>query len=335
MRVLVVGPAWVGDMVMAQSLFITLKQQDPQGRVDVLAPAWSLPLLARMPQVERAVALPLGHGQFGLAARWRLGRELRGEYDRAVVLPRSFKAALVPWFARIPQRTGYRGELRYGLINDMRPLDKAQLPRVVQRYVALGVAAEQPLPPPTPEPRLRIDEANRAQLIDRLGLDPARPAVAFMAGAEYGPAKRWPLAHYAAVARTLLGEGTQVWLLGSQKDAADAEVIAQQAPGVRNLCGLTRLEDTIDLLSLVRAAVSNDSGLMHVAAAVGIPLVAIYGSSSPIYTPPLSTRARVLYLGLDCSPCFERNCPRGDAPCLAGITPAQVLQTLTPMLEQH
>jgi len=326
-RILVVGPAWVGDMVMAQSLFMTLAARD--ARVDVVAPQWSLPLLARMPEVCRAIALPVGHGRLGLAERWRIGRALRAEhYDQAVVLPRSFKAALIPFFARIPRRTGYRGEMRYGLINDRRVLNKVLLPRVVQRYVALGLPADALLPPEIPLPRLSVDADNQTRLIREMRLDMDRPAVALLPGAEYGPAKRWPLPHYAALARELLASGRQVWIIGSAKEQADGEAIAAGAPGVLNLCGHTRLEDAVDLLALAAAAVSNDSGLMHVAAAVGIPLVALYGSSSPDYTPPLSPRAKVLYRGLECSPCFERVCPLGGTPCLTGIAPPEVVTAL-------
>ncbi len=334
-RVLVVGPAWVGDMVMAQSLFMTLVARG--AKVDVVAPEWSLPLLARMPEVCRAVALPVNHGSLGLAERWRIGRALRAEhYDQAIVLPRSFKAALIPFFAGIPHRTGYRGEMRYVLINDMRVLNKSLLPRVIDRYVASGLPADTPLPPENiPLPRLSIDTENRDRVVQQLGLDIQRPTVAFMPGAEYGPAKRWPLAHYAALARELVASGRQVWIIGSTKEQADGDVIAAAAPGVLNLCGQTRLEDAVDLLSLASAAVSNDSGLMHVAAATGIPLVALYGSSSPAYTPPLSAQARVLYRALSCSPCFKRVCPLGDTPCLTDIGPEQVMAALHTLWEQE
>lgn len=334
-RILVVGPAWVGDMVMAQSLFMTIAARGAE--VDVVAPEWSLPLLARMPQVRRAIALPVGHGRLGLAERWRIGRALRAEhYGQAIVLPRSFKAALLPFFARIPRRTGYRGEMRYGLINDRRMLDKALLPRVVQRYVALGLPADAALPPPEiPLPHLTVDADNRTRLVDELGLDLTQPVVSLLPGAEYGPAKRWPLEHYAVLARELLATGRQVWVLGSAKERADGDAIAAAAPGVLNLCGRTRLEDAVDLLSLASAAVSNDSGLMHVAAAVGIPLVAAYGSSSPDYTPPLSSRATIAYLRLDCSPCYQRECRYQHYQCLREIEPVAVLSLLKEHLEHE
>ena len=327
-KILVVGPSWVGDMVMAQSLFVTLKRGGPC-EIDVLAPAWSLPVLARMPEVRRGVAMTLGHGEFGLGKRWALGRELATEgYDQAILLPNSLKSALVPFFARIPLRTGFRGEMRYALVNDLRLLDEAALPMTVQRFVALGRPADAPPPPDFPNPRLLADAANQASLHGRLGLDDDRPGIAFMPGAEYGPAKQWPLPHYATLARELVERGYQVWILGSTKDHPAAEAIAADTPRVHNLAGRTQLGDAVDLIALADAAVSNDSGLMHVAAALDVPLVAIYGSSSPEHTPPLSQKVSIRYLGLDCSPCFKRVCPLGHTRCLADISPDSVLQAL-------
>ncbi|MGC8854386.1 MAG: lipopolysaccharide heptosyltransferase II [Halothiobacillaceae bacterium] len=328
-RILIVGPAWVGDMVMAHSLVQLLRQRYPQAVIDVLAPAWSLPLLARMPHVRAGIEMPLKHGEIGLGVRWRLGRSLRGKYDQAMILPGSLKAALVPFFARIPQRTGYRGEHRYGLINDMRPLDKARLPMAVQRFVALGLAPNTPLPPPYFKPHLTTDPENQRRLIRTLGLRIEAPIIAFMPGAEYGPAKQWPPEYFAQLARELIAQGKHIWVLGSAKDAPIGEHIAQQAgPGAINLCGRTQLTDAIDLLALAQACVTNDSGLMHIAAALDIPSVALFGSSSPAHTPPLSDQAKVLYLDLTCSPCFKRVCPLGHTRCLREILPERVNASL-------
>lgn len=334
-RILIAGPAWVGDMVMAQSLFITLKKIDPLCSIDVLAPGWSLPLLSRMPEIRRAIEVPIGHGEFGLSKRWQLGRALRSEhYDRAIILPRSLKAALIPLFAGAKIRTGYRGEMRYGLINDMRELDKTRLTQTVQRFVALGLPANAAQPPATPWPKLRSDTLQQQRLIEELQLDPAQPVIAFMPGAEYGPAKQWPIDYYGELAKKLTHDGYGVWVLGSRKEQAIGETIRQRGgSGVRNLCGATELVDTIDLLPLCRAAVSNDSGLMHIAAAVGSPLVAIYGSSTPAYTPPLTDRVEILYRGLDCSPCFKRNCPLGHTHCLTQIAPDDALAALNHLLK--
>jgi len=332
-RYLIAGPAWVGDMVMAQSLFISIRQCVPDAVIDVLAPAWSVPLLARMPEVHEAITVPVGHGEFGLAARWSIGRVLRARrYDHAIVLPRSLKSALVPFFSGARVRTGYRGEMRYGLLNDIRPLDKSLLTQTVQRFVALGRPADAPMPPTIPEPKLSVDPGNQQRLLRALGLDPERSAIGFMPGAEYGPAKQWPLDHYAELAGALVAEGFQVWLLGSSKDREAAEQIAGGSERIYNLCGRTELVDAVDLIALCDAVVSNDSGLMHVAAAVGTPLVALYGSSTPDYTPPLTDRAEVLYLGLDCSPCFKRNCPLGHINCLENIGAEQVMTALQRLL---
>ncbi|HZR36500.1 MAG TPA: lipopolysaccharide heptosyltransferase II [Nevskia sp.] len=325
--ILVVGPSWVGDMVMAQALFMRLRQRHPGAAIDVLAPGWSLPILARMPEVRAGIELPLKHGEFGWRARRRIGRALRGgRYAQAIVLPNSWKSALVPFFAGIPRRTGYRREARYLLLNDLRRLDKAILPTTVQQYLALGEAEAPSGPPPIPQPRLRADPARVEVLRRELGLDADRPAVALMPGAEYGPAKRWP--YYPELAGRLAADGKQVWVFGSAKEKALGADIARDRPHIHDLCGRTQLADVVDLLGGAQAAVSNDSGLMHVASAVGTPLVALYGSSSPKMTPPLSAAATVLYLGLECSPCFQRECPLGHFNCLRQIGVEQVLAAL-------
>ena len=320
--VLVVGPSWVGDMVMAQSLFKVLKAQDPGRAVDVLAPAWSLPIVRRMPEVREAIALDTAHGELGIGKRRRLARQLP-DYDHAIVLPRSLKAALVPWFAGIPRRTGFRGESRYVLINDVRPFDRSVLDQTVKRFVALGLDADAPLPADLPEPALRVDPGRQAALLEQLGLNADRPVVAFMPGAEYGPAKCWPLDYFGALAALLDADGYDVWILGSDKDGAAGEQIAAASRAV-NLCGRTALVDTVDLLALTRQVVSNDSGLMHVAAAVGTRVQGIYGSSSPDFTPPLTVNKTIHYLRLDCSPCFERTCPLGHLNCLKELRPERV-----------
>jgi heptosyltransferase-2 len=330
-KVLVVGPSWVGDMVMAQTLYKLLRQQSPQAEVHVVAPPWSLPVLERMPEVARGIELAVGHGEVGLRRRWRLARRLRAErYDRAIVLPRSAKAALVPWLARIPLRTGFRGEWRYGLLNDVRSLD-ATLDQTVKRFVALGLPRGAPLPGTLPtalQPRLRSDARNLERLRAAHGLTPGAPLAALMPGAEYGPAKRWPAAHFGALAAALASGGADVVVLGSEKERSLGDDVAAQAgdAGVRNLCGATSLADVVDLLAGADVAVSNDSGLLHVAAAAGAPVVAIYGSSSPTFTPPLTDAAAIVYLGIECSPCFARECPLKHLRCLNDLAPATVLR---------
>jgi heptosyltransferase-2 len=232
------------------------------------------------------------------------------------------KSALVPFFAKATIRTGYRGEMRYGLINDMRKLDKYVLTQTVQRYVALGYPSDAPQPPPIPEPSLTIDTANQKRVLEELELDTVKPVVGFMPGAEYGPAKQWPAQHYADLAKMLDDNGYQIWQFGSQKDKQIAGEIDELSGGVTTiLCGKTALVDVVDLMAVCSTVVSNDSGLMHVAAATGIPVVGIYGSSTPDYTPPLTQNAEICYLRLECSPCFKRICPLGHSNCLVNILP--------------
>jgi heptosyltransferase-2 len=332
-QVLIVGPAWVGDMVMAQSLFKVLQAQRPQAAIDVLAPAWSLPLLERMPEVRRAIAMPLGHGSLQLGVRRRLGHELRATgYTQSILLPNSLKSALVPWFARIPLRTGWRGEMRYGLLNDLRRLDKQRYPLMVQRFVALAYPEGAALPAPLPNPALAIDGKRREALLQKFALGGA-PFLALCPGAEFGPSKRWPEKHYAAVAAAMIERGWRVALFGSGNDRAVAENIVQRiSPGARDqlvdLAGHTKLEEAVDLLSAAAAVVSNDSGLMHIAASVGVPLVVVYGSTSPAFTPPLAERVRILQIPVDCGPCFQRECPLGHLKCLETLYPEQVLRAI-------
>ena len=332
MRTLVVAPSWIGDAVLSHPLLVRLKEREPSAAIDVLAPPWALAVFRRMPEVSQALALPFGHGELALGARRAFGRSLAA-YDAAIVLPNSWKSALVPFHAKIPKRTGYRGEFRYGLLNDVRRLDKPSLPLIAERYAALAQPADEPLRRPLPEPRLRIDPAARDATVAKFGLDLSRPIAAFAPGAEYGPAKRWPATHFAELGRILIDRGYQVWLFGSAKDAEITREISLSlgrgsGRGTIDLAGRTTLDEAIDLLSLAARVVTNDSGLMHVAAALDRPMAALFGSSSPAFTPPLSKHARVITLQLSCSPCFARVCPLGHTHCLVQLEPARVLASL-------
>jgi heptosyltransferase-2 len=324
-RILIVAPSWVGDAVLAQPLFRRLKQRHPDITLTALAPPWVLPVLQRMPEIDETLENPFDHGTLGIAERRRFAKTLTGRFDHAIVLPNSLKSALIPFFAGIALRTGYIGEARFGVLNDRRRLDERTLPLMVERFAALGEAPGQPLARPVPPPRLTVDAAAREATLARLALRTDRRIVAFCPGAEYGAAKRWPAPYYAELAATLAHEGRQVWLLGSPKDAAIGdEIVERSHVACVNLCGKTRLDDAIDLMSCADLVVTNDSGLMHVAAALDRPLIAMFGSSSPRFTPPLSPRARVLRLDLPCSPCFKRECPLQHFKCMMDLAPARV-----------
>ncbi|MCX9155227.1 lipopolysaccharide heptosyltransferase II [Niveibacterium sp. 24ML] len=324
-RILIVTPNWIGDCVAAQPLLMRLATRRPGVVIDALAPAWVAPAMQAMPQIRKVISNPFGHGAFEPVGRWKLARSLAGEYDEAYVLPNSWKSALIPFFAGIKVRVGFIGEARYGVINRAHKLDKQALPLQVERYAQLAEAAGATLERPLPNPALLRTPAQIAATLAKYELATASTPVVFCPGAEYGPAKRWPERHYAELARRLAADGTPVWILGSKKDVPVAEEIVRLSNGAaRDLCGRTSLGEAIDLLAHARFAVTNDSGLMHVAAALGTPLVAVFGSSSPNYTPPLSDRAAVVWLKLACSPCFKRECPLGHLDCLNKISPEQV-----------
>jgi heptosyltransferase-2 len=323
--ILVVGPSWIGDMVMAQSLMILLKEQRPDCAIDVVAPRWSLGILERMPEVRCGIALDVQHGELGIMKRYRLGKSLRDKrYQQAYVLPRTLKSALVPFFAKIPQRIGFLGESRYGLINDVRPLDKTKLDQTVKKYASFALPVNADIR--TPYPRLIPDQANSQRLIQKYDIDLTQLLVALVPGAEYGPAKQWPLEHFARLAAMVGDIGGSVILFGSSKDRADGEKIVASSNNVLNLCGETSIEDAVDLMSTVDIAIANDSGLMHVAASVDIPVVSIYGSTSPSYAPPLTDKGSSEWLGLECAPCRQRRCPLQHLDCLTKIYPETVFR---------
>jgi heptosyltransferase-2 len=326
-RILIVAPSWVGDALLSQPLLTLLKRREPEATIDVLGPGWALPIFRRMPEVNEAIDSPFVHGELALRKRLKIARQLRARhYDRAYVLPNSFKSALVPLFARIPERIGFVGEARHWLLTDARKLDEGALPLMVQRFAHLAAPRGTSVAEEPPNPRLHVEPEERDRLMTQLGL--ARPSrlTCFCPGAEYGPAKRWPTHYFAELATALAAEGNAVWIVGSSRDRDMGEAIREGSAGAAlNLCGRTTLDEAVVVLSGADMVVTNDSGLMHVAAALGRPMLALYGSSSPAFTPPLSGRARILKLDVPCSPCFERVCPLGHFDCMMKLMPDRVL----------
>lgn len=341
-KILIIGPAWVGDMVMAQTLFKVLREQHPDTLIDVVAPPQTVPLVSRMPEIHQGFSLAAKHGEFGLRARWDLAKNLRAQhYTHAYILPNSWKSALVPFFAGIPHRTGWVGEQRWGLLNDIRQLDEMALPLMIQRFAALAFPkntnwlsfAEQCHVATLPWPKFAVSEEIRTQVLEKNHVTlSGKPILALCPGAEFGPAKRWPSEYYAELASTYLKRGWEVWLFGSPKEEDAANLIMQHTHSAcRNFVGKTKLLEAIDLLANATAVVSNDSGLMHIAAALDKPVIVLYGSSSPKFTPPLSDKTQILSLQLDCSPCFQRECPLGHLKCLRDLLPKQVITAIDEM----
>lgn len=307
MNILVIAPSWVGDMIMSHALYQQLKTNYPHANIDVMAPDWCRPLLSRMPEVRHAISMPIGHGAFRLYERYKLGKNLQNQYDLAIVLPNSLKSAFIPFFAKIKQRRGWKGEMRYGFLNDLRT-NKTDYPKMVQRYVALAfeknhIPSADALPIPYPYLSINPEQVaqTKAQFTKQFTLADNRPAIGFCPGAEFGPAKRYPHYHYATLAEKLINQGYSIRLFGSQKDEDVGEQIRTTLPEplqryCLNLAGQTNLNQAVDLIYDCQAIISNDSGLMHIAAALNRPLVALYGPTSPQYTPPLSDKAVIIRL---------------------------------------
>ena len=341
-KILIIGASWVGDMIMAQSLFILLKRTRRDCHITVLAPAWTEPLLARMPEVDESLVLPFDHGDLKLGERRRFGKSLADKgFTHAIVLPNSFKSALIPRFAGIKERIGWRGEARGLLLNDCRRLDKTKYPRMVQRFAALGLPAKARLPERVPDPNLLVTRPMVDKVLAKFGIEttgdwPAR-LLAICPGAEFGSSKQWPASHFIMLCTRLLADGWRVVIMGSAGDAAIAQEIyegVEQKLGRSltdrcfNLAGKTTLAEAIDIMAACALAVSNDSGLMHVAAALNLPVVALYGSTSPEFTPPLAPMAKILTTPIECRPCFDRECRFGHKRCMTDIEPARVLTAI-------
>lgn len=333
MRILIVAPSWIGDTVFAQPLFQLLQQRHHGLQLDVLASPYLRPILEHMPQVQSIIDNPFVHGDLRFSERRRLGVTLRGQsYDQAIVLPNSLKSALVPFLANIPLRTGYVGEMRYGLLNDARRLDEGALTTMVDRYAFLGEPRGKLFTRPVPRPVLHVSAAELDVVLEKFRLNTDRPITFFCPGAEYGPARRWPAEHFGMLAKSLVAQGKQVWLLGSAKDRDIADNVQMASGGIcRNLAGETNLTEVIRLLAAASLVVSNDTGLLHVASALNRPVVALYGSTAPGLAPPYADRSASVSLELSCSPCRERVCPLGHFNCMKELTPQRVANAITSM----
>ena len=337
--ILIIAPNWIGDAVSTQPLLANLKMLYPNSKIDVLASNWVAPIYRACSQVHEVIETKFEHKKLQWNLRKQLAKEIQAKnYQACFVLPNSFKSALIPWLANIPFRIGYRGELRFGLINlALDNPSKVNRPPMVEHYLVLSqlLKDDASLPSNKLVPRLNISTSAKQSVEIKLqSANISGDSVYVMCpGAEYGPSKRWPTEHFAALAQQLIMQNSnnQIILLGSKSDHPLAQEITsqvQQANNIHNWCGNTSLDEAIALIGMSKAVVSNDSGLMHIAAALQIPQVAIFGSSDPTHTPPLSDKAKVIWLNMPCSPCYKRICPLGHLRCLKDILPEQVLATL-------
>jgi heptosyltransferase-2 len=339
-RILIIAPNWIGDAMMSQPLLAHLKAIYPQSQIDVLASPWVAPIYRACSEVHQVIEARLEHKQLQWSLRKKLAKQLElTQYTTCFVLPNSLKSALIPWLANIPFRIGYRGEMRFGLINfALDNPSKVNRPPMANHYLALANALEhsQEIDTNKPaDPKLNISPAAKAAINSKLRAAVINENLVYVLcpGAEYGTTKRWPAEHFAALAQQLIASepDVHVILLGGKDEQALGESIRTQAKNdsqIHNWCGKTSLDEAIALIGMSKALVSNDSGLMHIGAALKVPQVAIFGSSDPHHTPPLSDKAKVLWLNLACSPCHKRECPLGHLKCLKDILPATVLDAI-------
>ncbi|MGX4643820.1 lipopolysaccharide heptosyltransferase II [Massilia sp. SYSU DXS3249] len=336
-RILVISPNWIGDAVMAQPLLARLKQQHPGRPIDVLAPPAVAPVWRAVAEVDTVLETPFRHKALQLRERWKYAQVLRARgYGEAYVLPNTLKYALIPWLAGIPKRVGYKGEMRYGLVNVMHFDEQPPRP-MVPFYAALARAPQAPLSP-SPRPRLVVPDERIEAACARLGIAGDGALVAFAPGAEFGQAKRWPPRHFAALARAIVDQdpAARIVLLGSPKDSATCEEVlalaSDAAPRMLDLAGQTRLDEAIAVIARCSAMVANDSGLLHIASSLNRPVIALYGPTDPDHAPPFSDIARSLSLRLDCSPCRQRECPLGHHNCMEQMEAPLVWRELGPVL---
>jgi heptosyltransferase-2 len=336
-RILIISPNWVGDAVIAQPLLRLLKQQDPACTIDVLAPGWVAPVWRAVREVDSVLVTPFKHGALQLRERWKFARQLRKQgYAAAYVLPNTLKFALIPFLAGIPRRIGYKGEMRYGLINVMHHKSKHAPRPMVSFYAALAniPAPVAPAPGDLPKPTLTVNSAQLAAAADVLGLNAESRLVAFAPGAEFGPAKRWPASHFAELAQIIKKNypDVQIALLGSPKDKEVCDEIVASQPWLLNFAGRTTLDQAIAMLARAEVVVSNDSGLMNIASALNRPIIGLYGPTDHVNTPPFSDVAKIVSLHLDCAPCGQRECPLGHHRCMRDLSADMVWKSLNPML---
>tara|TARA_B100001173_G_scaffold118807_1_gene103089 strand:- start:3818 stop:4834 length:1017 start_codon:yes stop_codon:yes gene_type:complete len=334
MKFLIVGPSWVGDAVMAQTLYKLIKKSNKESKIEVLSPNWSIAILERMEEVSRSITSPFNHGELKIKARFNFAKQLREEgYERAIIMTNSLKSSLIPFFAKIPVRTSWLGEMRFGLINDLRSKEKRNYPLMVEQFAKLSINPSEDLNKTLPYPSLRIDSHNLKEQLINLGIDFEKPSIAICPGAEFGPAKKWPSDYYAEICNEYLSNSWNVLVFGSHNDQITGNTIQEAidkefSNHFFNLIGKTSLVDVIDLLSHCKKAVTNDSGLMHIAAAVDTPLVAVYGPSSPQFTPPLIHNHVVLKKSKGFVKTREGSEDHGYHESLIAIKPSEVLDAL-------
>ena len=322
-RILIVPQNWLVDIVMSQTLLKKIKNEDVEAKIDVLVEPSFKELIARMPEANQSVVLDCKHKELGLKKRLNLAKKIRGSYDQSIVLSRSLKSALIPYLARIPIRTGERGESRYILINDLKSFSKEDRRKTAYRYVSMFSEKEE-----LDEkyyPSLQKNTKNLEFLLSKHKINFDKKIVIFAPGAAFGPSKMWPVNKFKELLKRL-DQKYKILILGSKSEVNLGDQIADGDKAI-NLCGKTSIQDAVDLMHISEFCVSNDSGLMHLASATRTKSISIYGATSPDLTPPLTTNKEIHYRRVSCSPCFEKKCKYGHYNCLVEIQADDVFKS--------
>lgn len=346
MQILVIAPSWIGDTMISHSLYQLLIQRHHNIKIDVITNSWCYELFQYMPEINQLITTSFDHGILALKQRYKLGKAIKQNkcYQQALILPNSFKSALIPYFANIACRTGWRGEMRYGLINDIRILNKQDFPLMVQRYAALAfdrklINTATDLPITIPWPKITIKKETTQKTLNVFLLNNQRPIIGLCPGAEFGSIKCWPYYHYATLAKTLIESGYHVVMLGSIKDIWIGQSITDLLSKnhqlyYNNLIGKTTLTQAIDIINFCHAIVSNDSGLMHITSALSRPLIALYGPTNPEFTPPLSHKFKIIRLIHNDYKIHASNNKLDYHYSLIAIKPIQVIYELENLLKK-
>lgn len=316
-KLLIIPQNWLGDIVMSQTLLKKIKSNNPKTSIDILVNSSLKNLVERMPEINKVIILDCSHRELGLFKRLRLAKEIKkSSYDQSIVLSRSLKSSLIPYFAKIPIRTGELGELRYLLINDLKEFSKESRRKTASRYISMYSDNNEELSE-NYYPSLDSNSENIKNLSEKYDLKKDKKVIIFAPGAAFGPSKMWPVNKFRELGKKLNND-FKILILGSNNEKSIGNDIVTNKNMV-NLCGKTSIADAVDLMHISKFCVSNDSGLMHLAAATNTKSISIYGSTSPDFTPPLTKNKDIHYKGMSCSPCFEKKCKYGHYNCLVDI----------------
>lgn len=325
-KILIIPQNWLGDVIMSQVLIKKIKYEKSNAKIHILVNSKFKDLANRMNEVDKVLELDCSHKEFGFIKRYKLAKKISNSYDHSIVLSRSIKSSLIPFMANIKKRTGELGECRFILVNDIKKFTKSFRRKTANRYLSMYGNAEISVKK-NYYPSLNKNEKNLERLVKKFSINTSKQIVIFAPGAAFGPSKMWPQKKFLDLANKI-NDNYLILVMGTQEEEKLGGIICENNTQRLNLCGKTTIVDAIDLMHLSKFCVSNDSGLMHLSAATNTKTISIYGSTSPVYTPPLTENKHIFYKELSCSPCFNKRCKFNHYDCLNNIYAEDVFKSL-------